>query len=120
MLLKTSGVEHVTSVLGFSLLSTVQNTYNAFFFITFKPWGDRTKPEEQYAALKQNINRGLATIPEGIGFAFPPPSIPGIGTSGGVTFMVEDRAGKDQGPQARCGSYADNSNAADLHGRLFC
>ena len=94
-LLKTPGVKHVTSVLGFSLLSTVQSTFSAFFFITFEPWGDRKTPNEQYAALKQTINREMAAIPDGIAFAFPPPSIPGIGTSGGVTFMLEDRAGKD-------------------------
>ena len=28
-------------------------------------------------------------------FAFSPPAIPGIGTSGGVTFVLEDRSGKD-------------------------
>ncbi len=95
VLLKTPGIKHVTSVLGFSLLSTVQSTFSAFFFITLDPWDERTKPEEQYAALKQKINRELAGIPEGIGFSFPPPAIPGLGTSGGVTFMLEDRAGKD-------------------------
>jgi hydrophobic/amphiphilic exporter-1 (mainly G- bacteria), HAE1 family len=94
-LLNTPGVAHVTSVLGFNLLSTVQTTFNAFFFITLKPWDERTAPNEQYAALKQTINRKLAAIPEGIGFSFPPPAIPGIGTSGGVTFMLEDRAGRD-------------------------
>ena len=94
-LLNTPGVAHVTSVLGFNLLSTVQTTFNAFFFITLKPWDERTAPNEQYAALKQIINQKLAGIPDGIGFSFPPPSIPGIGTSGGVTFMLEDRAGRD-------------------------
>jgi HAE1 family hydrophobic/amphiphilic exporter-1 len=94
-LLDTPGVAHVTSVIGFNLLSTVQTTFNAFFFITLKPWDERTAPNEQYAALKQTINRKLGAIPEGIGFAFPPPAIPGIGTSGGVTFMLEDRAGRD-------------------------
>ena len=93
-LLNTPGVAHVTSVLGFNLLSTVQTTFNAFFFITLKPWDERTAPNEQYAALKQSINQKLAAIPDGIGFSFPPPSIPGIGTSGGVTFMLEDRAGR--------------------------
>src|SRR5256885_2558976 len=94
-LLNTPGVAHVTSVIGFNLLSTVQTTFNAFFFITLKPWDERTAPNEQYAALKQSINQRLAAIPEGIGFSFPPPAIPGIGTSGGVTFMLEDRAGRD-------------------------
>jgi HAE1 family hydrophobic/amphiphilic exporter-1 len=92
---KTPGVQYSTSVIGFSLLSLVQNTYSAFFFVTFKPWSERTKPEEQYTAIKARINQYLGSLSEGIAFAFPPPAIPGVGTSGGFTFMLEDRAGKD-------------------------
>src|SRR5437762_1921428 len=95
MLSKIPGVQYTTSVIGFSLLSLVQNTYSAFFFVTFKPWSKRTKPEEQYAAIKANINKQLAGLTEGIAFAFPPPAIPGVGTSGGFQFILEDRAGKD-------------------------
>jgi len=91
----TPGVKYTTSVIGFSLLSLVQNTYSAFFFVTFKPWSERTKPEEQYPAIKARINQYLGGLSEGIAFAFPPPAIPGVGTSGGFTFMLEDRAGKD-------------------------
>jgi hydrophobic/amphiphilic exporter-1 (mainly G- bacteria), HAE1 family len=94
---KTPGVKYTTSVIGFSLLSLVQNTYSAFFFVTFKPWSERTKPEEQYAAIKARLNQYLSSLSEGIAFAFPPPAIPGVGTSGGFTFMLEDRAGKDIG-----------------------
>src|SRR5438477_8340656 len=97
MLSKTPGVQYVTSVVGFSLLSLVQNTYSAFFFVTLKPWGERTKPEEQYLAIKAAVNKQLASLPEGLAFAFPPPVIPGVGTSGGFTFVLEDRAGKDVG-----------------------
>src|SRR5947207_12615550 len=92
-LLNIPGVAHVTSVIGFNLLSTVQTTFNAFFFITLKPWDERTAPNEQYAALKQSINQKLAAIPEGIGFSFPPPAIPGIAPSAGVPFISEDRPG---------------------------
>ncbi len=94
---KTPGVQYTTSVIGFSLLSLVQNTYSAFFFVTFKPWSERTKPEEQYTAIKARLNQYLGNLTEGIAFAFPPPAIPGVGTSGGFTFMLEDRAGKDVG-----------------------
>jgi len=97
ILLKTPGVQYVTSVVGFSLLSLVQNTYSAFFFVTLKPWDERTRPEEQYQVIKATINRQLAGLSEGIAFAFPPPVIPGVGTSGGFTFVLEDRAGKDVG-----------------------
>src|SRR5881398_714576 len=92
---QTPGVQYTTSVIGFSLLSLAQNTYSAFFFVTFKPWSERTKPEEQYQAIKARLNQYLGGLSEGIAFAFPPPAIPGVGTSGGFTLMLEDRAGKD-------------------------
>src|SRR2546426_969602 len=92
---KTPGVQYTTTVIGFSLLSLAQNTYSAFFFVWFKPWGERTKPEEQYQAIKARLNKYLAGLSEGLGFAFPPPAIPGVGTSGGFAFILEDRAGKD-------------------------
>jgi HAE1 family hydrophobic/amphiphilic exporter-1 len=95
ILKNTPGVQYTTSVVGFSLLSLVQSTYSAFFFVTFKPWSERTKPEEQYTAIKANINKQLAGVTEGLAFAFPPPAIPGVGTSGGFQFILEDRAGKD-------------------------
>src|SRR5213596_3168736 len=95
ILSKIPGVRYTTSVVGFSLLSLVQNTYSAFFFVTFKPWSERTRPEEKYTAIKANINKQLAGLTEGLAFAFPPPAIPGVGTSGGFQFILEDRAGKD-------------------------
>jgi HAE1 family hydrophobic/amphiphilic exporter-1 len=94
-LAKTPGVEHTTSVIGFSLLSFVRTSYNAFFFVTLKPWDERKSRSEQLQAIKQHINEDLFALPEGIAFSFSPPAIPGVGTSGGFTFVLEDRAGKD-------------------------
>lgn len=94
ILMKTPGVQSVTTIVGFNLLSTVQSTYTGFFFITLKPWAERTTPELQVNAIQQNINREVAALPKpSASFAFPPPAIPGIGTSGGVTFILEDRTG---------------------------
>src|SRR5271167_2276091 len=95
VLAHTPGVQYTTSVVGFSLLSFVRTSYNGFFFITLKPWDERKSRNEQFQQIKQNINRGLSQIPEGIAFSFSPPAIPGVGTSGGFTFVLEDRAGND-------------------------
>lgn len=95
IMMDTPGVEYATSVVGYSMLSGVTNTYSGFFFVTLKPWPERTAPEEQYAAIMAHLNQKLGMLPEGIAFAFSPPAIQGIGTSGGVTFILEDRAGKD-------------------------
>jgi len=95
ILANTPGVEYTTSVVGFSLLSFVQTSYNAFFFVTLKPWDARTTREEQYKAINVHLNQALSRLPAGTVFSFSPPAIPGVGTSGGFTFALEDRAGKD-------------------------
>ncbi len=95
ILKETPGVQYATTVVGFSLLSTVSTTYNAFFFVTLAPWEDRHRPEEQLLAIYHHIKGRLDGLSEAQAFAFPPPAIPGIGTSGGVSFILEDRAGKD-------------------------
>ena len=96
---KVPGVESVTTIVGFNLISSVQNTYSGFFFITLKPWDERYAwshlKEENARAIFTGLNRQIRSLPECTGFAFPPPPIPGIGTAGGVTFILEDRAGKD-------------------------
>ncbi len=92
---KTPGVKYCSSVIGYSMLSQVSNTYSGFFFITLEEWAKRKKPEEKYEAIKMHLNRQMSRLTEAIAFAFSPPAIPGIGTSGGVTFLLEDRAGKD-------------------------
>ena len=95
ILANTPGVEYTTTVIGFNLLSFAQTTYNAFFFVTLKPWGDRKSRDEQFQAIKNRLNRELGNLPAGTAFTFSPPAIPGVGTSGGFQFVLEDRAGKD-------------------------
>src|SRR5215471_14340610 len=95
ILKETPGVQYTTSVIGFSLLSLVRTSYSAFFFVTLKPWDERTKRTEQYQTIKANLNQELRRLPVGTVFSFSPPAIPGVGTSGGFTFVLEDRAGKD-------------------------
>jgi HAE1 family hydrophobic/amphiphilic exporter-1 len=95
LLSQTPGVQYSTSVIGFNLVTFVQDTYSAFFFVTLKPWSERTKPEEQYDAIKMRLAKELAGVTDGLAFAFPPPAIPGAGTSGGFSFALEDRSGKD-------------------------
>src|SRR5579862_8154302 len=104
VLADTPGVQYTTSVIGFSLLSYVRTTYNANFFVSLKPWEDRKSQAEQYQAIKARLNQELKVMPEGTVFAFSPPAIPGVGTSGGVSFVLEDRAGKN------VGFLADNLN----------
>jgi hydrophobic/amphiphilic exporter-1 (mainly G- bacteria), HAE1 family len=93
ILANTPGVKYTTSVIGFSLLSFVRTSYNAFFVVTLKPWDERKTRAEQFQAIKAHLNQQLTKLPAGIAFSFSPPAIPGVGTSGGFTFILEDRSG---------------------------
>ena len=84
ILLRTPGVEYSTSVTGFSLLSLVRTSYNAFLFVSMKDWGSRKTNAEQFQAIKARLNRELGAIPEAVAFGFSPPAIPGVGTSGWI------------------------------------
>ncbi len=91
------GVRYTTTVTGYNMLSGVNCTYNGLFFVSLKDWEERKSFDEQYKVIMFKLYRQLQQIPGAIAFPFSPPAIPGIGTAGGVTFILEDRAGKDLG-----------------------
>ncbi|HTA80520.1 MAG TPA: multidrug efflux RND transporter permease subunit [Terracidiphilus sp.] len=93
--LETPGIEGVIGVDGFSLLTQTQSTNSAFFFVSLKPWDQRKSREQQIQAIQASVQRKLMGVSEGLAFSFPPPAIPGIGTSGGVTMILQDRSGND-------------------------
>src|SRR6202042_3445334 len=70
ILAKTPGIRYSTGILGFSLLSLVRTSYNAFIFVTMNNWDDRKTRAEQFQALKAHLNQELSKLPEGIAFTF--------------------------------------------------
>ena len=92
-IMETPGVDYVSSVMGYSMLSGVNATYSSFFFVSLKPWEERKTPETSYQGIKAHLQKVLSKVPSGLAFSFPPPAIPGVGTSGGATFILEDRSG---------------------------
>ena len=88
-------VKDVIAISGFSLLTGVQSTNNAFFFVMLKPWEERPNPDQSAQAVTAQLNALLTTkVSEGITMCFQPPAIAGVGSANGVTFMLEDRDGK--------------------------
>jgi HAE1 family hydrophobic/amphiphilic exporter-1 len=94
ILKETPGVQTYDTIGGFSLLSIASTSYNAFYFVTLKPWDERTPEGLTADVVMRRLNQRLAGLPEAQAFAFAPPAIPGIGTAGGATFMLEDRSGQ--------------------------
>ena len=94
VLRSTPGVQYYSTIVGNSLLTQTNATYSAFVFVALKPWDQRKSKDTSIEAIMDSVNDKLDRMPEGRAFAFSPPAISGVGTSGGFSFMLEDRAGK--------------------------
>src|SRR5712672_3258039 len=91
---QNEGVQYTTTVGGFSLLTRTSATYQGFFFLGLKPWGERKSKQLQARAIVDSLNGQLMTeVPEAIAFALMPPAIPGLGNAGGFSFWLQDRSG---------------------------
>ncbi len=94
MLAHTHGVKSYSGISGFSLLSNTSASYTGFYFLQLEPWDERLTAELSANGLMRGLNQRMRKeFPEAIAFAFGPPAIPGLGTAGGFTFMLQDRSG---------------------------
>ena len=93
ILAHTEGIQGYDAIVGYNLLSGTSSTYSGFYFLQFTPWEQRHSPELHATGLIRTLSRKMAAaIPEAQAFAFGPPAIPGLGTAGGFTFMLQDRS----------------------------
>ena len=90
---EVEGVTDVISVAGFSLLGGAASN-SALIIPILAHWDERTAPGLRWYVILGEINRRLATLLEADAFAFPPPPITGVGTSGGIEAQLQDFAGR--------------------------
>ena len=91
---QTPGIEYVTTVTGYSLVSGAYASNTAFLFVSLKPWEDRKAKELHAFALMARLNQQLANeVKEAFAVTFGPPPIIGLGSGSGFTMMLQDRSG---------------------------
>jgi hydrophobe/amphiphile efflux-1 (HAE1) family protein len=91
------GVRDVVPVTGLNFLTGANQSNAAAEFAILRPWDERGARLDA-ANIIADVRPKLLAIPEAIALSFDPPSIPGISTTGGFEFEVEDLTGR--GPQA--------------------
>ena len=89
----TPGVENILAVNGYSIVDGAVASNTAFCLITFDHWDDRKEAGLHQRDILKKINKRLADVLDGSAFAFPMPSLPGVGVSGGLTYMLQDKEG---------------------------
>ncbi len=97
---KNPAVENRTIVNGFSLIDGQYKSNAATFFVTLKDMKERYSSVDR--ARKENVGAVLRSVggaargfEDGAFIPIAPPAIPGIGTTGGFEFWVQDKGGGD-------------------------
>ncbi|GAC1665152.1 MAG: efflux RND transporter permease subunit [Steroidobacteraceae bacterium] len=113
-------VGDIFAVTGLNLLNGTNSPYAATIFAQLKPWSERGGGEHGAAALAARATRLGADIKEANVLMISPPPIPGIGTSGGFEFILEDRSGGDlQGFASVLGDFVAQANKRPELARVF-
>lgn len=89
---ETEGINHVTGIGGLNVINFSFKPNAATFFVQMDPWDDRKDPSLQLGGLLGTLNQKFASITEGNIVVVPPPAIPGLGSTGGFSFMLEQRS----------------------------
>ena len=89
----TPGVEIAGFISGLNFLTNAAQSNSAVEFAILKPW-DQRGPAENASRIVSSVRYKLLGIPEAFVLSFDPPSIQGLGATGGFEFEVEDLAGR--------------------------
>ncbi len=87
------GVESVVAFPGLSVNGMVNIPNAAVMFTMLKPFDERKDPSLSAFAIAGRLMGKFSQIPDGFAGIFPPPPVPGLGTTGGFKVQIEDRAG---------------------------
>ncbi len=93
MIGNTPGVKGVITVSGFSMLAGAGSN-NAFGIAVLDGWDERMTPELQIGAIAQRLQGMLWGYPEAQVMVFEMPPIPGLGSTSGFDFRLQDSMGR--------------------------
>ena len=107
----TPGIRSVVAIGGYSFLTGTASPNSGVLFAVLEPWSDRDTPELQVEGILEPVRGRLTGIPEATAVAFNPPSIRGLGTTGGFDFQLQDpRGGSPQELASALGALVAQAN----------
>lgn len=95
ILAEHKAIKNYTGIAGLNAINFSFKSNSATYFLQMHPWGERKDPSLQLQSVINQLNGQFAGIHEAVIRVVSPPAIPGLGQTGGFSFMLEQRAGGD-------------------------
>ena len=89
-------IGHYAALGGLNAVNFASKSNSATIFVQLKPWDQRSDKKDQLFALVGSLQQRLARFKEANVVVIPPPAIPGLGSTAGFSFILEEKqAGGD-------------------------
>ncbi len=118
---QTPSIGHFAGIAGLNVISFTTKSNNGTIFTQLKPWDERKSKNEQLQAIIGDLNRRFAGIQGAHILVIAPPSIPGLGSTGGFTFILQEQESTDdiQGFQQVVNDFMRAANQRPEIGSAF-
>ncbi len=95
MIREVPAIKNYTGIGGLNAINFAFKPNSGTYFIQLHPWSQRKDPAQQLFGVIGQLQQKFAAIKEANIVIVPPPAIPGLGQTGGFSFMLEQKAGTD-------------------------
>jgi hydrophobic/amphiphilic exporter-1 (mainly G- bacteria), HAE1 family len=89
------GVGHYAALAGLNVITFSSKSNSGTIFCQLKPWDERKKKSEQLEGMIAELNKRFSAISEARIVVISPPAIPGLGSTGGFSFILQQRESND-------------------------
>ena len=115
IILARPGVQNSVAFTGFDGATFTNAPNTGVIFVPLKPFEQRVPLGLTAARIRADLQQQLAPLSEAFTFVLEPPSVPGIGTGGGLKLYVQDRAGRGL-PALEAATWIVAGSAAQMPG----
>ncbi len=92
---KIPGVDHYAAIAGLNVITFSVKSNSGTIFCQLKPWDARKKKSEQLEGIIAEMNKRFSGIKQARIIVIAPPAIPGLGSTGGFSFILQQRESND-------------------------
>lgn len=91
----TKTVNNFAAISGLNVVSFARKSNSGTLFVSLKPWDERKDKQDQIQGVLADLNKKFSSIKEANVLVIAPPAIPGLGRTGGFSFILEQRESND-------------------------